>query len=91
VFYGSYIIWDHKFDFLKSIMVAPVSRATVFIGKTLGGMTTSLIQAAILLAIGVAIGIPFTTHSLAQAVAVVLLMSLASHLLVWPLVAICTA
>lgn len=75
VFYGSYIIWDRKFDFLKSVMVAPVSRATVFVGKTLGGMTNSLIQAAILLAIGVAIGIPFTPLSLAQAVAVVLLMS----------------
>src|SRR6187397_1122256 len=75
VFYGSYIIWDRKFDFLKSVMVAPVSRATVFVGKTLGGMTNSLIQAAILLVIGVAIGIPFTPLSLAQAVVVVLLIS----------------
>ena len=75
VFYGSYIIWDRKFDFLKSVMVAPVSRASVFVGKTLGGMTNSLIQASILLTIGVAIGIPFTPLSLAQAVAVVLLMS----------------
>jgi ABC-2 type transport system permease protein len=75
VFYGSYIIWDRKFDFLKSVMVAPVSRATVFVGKTLGGMTNSLIQAAILISIGVAIGIPFTPLSLIQAAAVVLLMS----------------
>lgn len=75
VFYGSYIIWDRKFDFLKSVMVAPVSRGSVFVGKTLGGMTTSLVQALILLAIGAAIGIPFTPLSLVQAVAVILLMS----------------
>ena len=75
VFFGSYIIWDRKFDFLKSVMVAPVSRATVFIGKTLGGMTTSLIQASILLAVGAAIGVPFTPVSVSQAVAVILLMS----------------
>ncbi len=75
VFFGSYIIWDRKFDFLKSVMVAPVSRGSVFVGKTLGGMTTSLIQAAILLAIGAAIGIPFTPLSLVQVVAVILLMS----------------
>lgn len=75
VFFGSYIIWDRKFDFLKSVMVAPVSRGSVFVGKTLGGMTTSLIQAAILLAIGAAIGIPFTPMSLVQVVAVILLMS----------------
>jgi ABC-2 type transport system permease protein len=75
VFFGSYIIWDRKFDFLKSVMVAPVSRGSVFVGKTLGGMTTSLIQAAILLAIGAAIGIPFTPLSLVQVVAIILLMS----------------
>jgi ABC-2 type transport system permease protein len=75
VFFGSYIIWDRKFDFLKSVMVAPVSRGSVFVGKTLGGMTTSLIQAAILLAIGAAIGIPFTPLSLVQDVAVILMMS----------------
>jgi ABC-2 type transport system permease protein len=75
VFYGSYIIWDRKFDFLKSVMVAPVSRGSVFVGKSLGGMTTSLIQAAILLAIGAVIGIHFTPLSLLQDVAVILLMS----------------
>jgi ABC-2 type transport system permease protein len=75
VFYGSYIIWDRKFDFLKSVMVAPVSRGTVFVGKTLGGMTNSLVQAMILLAIGAAIGIPFTPLSVMQAVAVILLLS----------------
>ena len=75
VFYGSYIIWDRKFDFLKSVMVAPVSRSTVFVGKTLGGMTNSLVQAMILLAIGAAIGIPFTPLSVMQAVAVILLLS----------------
>lgn len=75
VFFGSYIIWDRKFDFLKSVMVAPVSRAGVFVGKTLGGMTTSLIQASILLVVGAAIGVPFTPVSILLAVAVILLMS----------------
>lgn len=75
VFYGSYIIWDRKFDFLKSVMVAPVSRGTVFVGKTLGGMTNSLIQALILLAIGAAIGIPLNAVSILQVVSVILLLS----------------
>lgn len=75
VFYGSYIIWDRKFDFLKSVMVAPVSRGAVFVGKTLGGMTNSLIQSAILLAIGAAIGIGFIPLSIVQTFAIVLLLS----------------
>jgi ABC-2 type transport system permease protein len=77
VFYGSYIIWDRKFDFLKSVMVAPVDRGIVFTGKTFGGMTNSLVQAFILLIVGALIGIQFTAISLLQTVAVVLLFSFA--------------
>jgi ABC-2 type transport system permease protein len=75
IFYGSYIIWDRKFDFLKSVMVAPVSRGIVFAGKAFGGMTNSLVQVSILLIVGVIIGINFTTFSLVQTVVVVLLLS----------------
>ena len=75
VFFGSYIIWDRKFDFLKSVMVAPVGRITIFVGKTLGGMTTSLVEVAILLAIGATIGIHFNALSLVQTIAIVLLLS----------------
>src|SRR5437879_1189144 len=75
VFFGSYIIWDRKFDFLKSVMVAPVGRITIFVGKTLGGMTTSLVEVAILLAIGSAIGIHFNALSLVQTIAIVVLLS----------------
>jgi ABC-2 type transport system permease protein len=77
VFFGSYIIWDRKFDFLKSVMVAPVSRETIFVGKTFGGMTTSLVQISILLVVGGPIGIQFNAFSIIQIVAVVLLLSFA--------------
>jgi ABC-2 type transport system permease protein len=75
VFFGSYIIWDRKFDFLKSVMVAPVDRITIFVGKTLGGMTTSLVEVAILLIIGGLIGIHFSALSLVQTIAFTLLLS----------------
>jgi ABC-2 type transport system permease protein len=75
VFFGAYIIWDRKFDFLKSVMVAPVRRSTIFLGKTFGGMTTSLIQAFILLAIGVIIGINYTPYTIASFIAIVLMLS----------------
>jgi ABC-2 type transport system permease protein len=77
VFFGSYIIWDRKFDFLKSVMVAPVSRTTIFIGKTFGGMTTSLIQAAILLVVGIVIGIHYTPISIVLIAVIILLLSFA--------------
>jgi ABC-2 type transport system permease protein len=58
LFYGIYIIWDRKLDFLKEVLVAPVSRASVFAGKMLGGVTDAMIQVVFLLIIGLFINIP---------------------------------
>lgn len=55
VFYGLNIVWDRKLDVLKEVLVAPVSRTTIFFGKVIGGSTQSIAQTALLLAIGVAI------------------------------------
>ncbi len=77
IFFGSYIIWDKKFDFLKSVMIAPIRRSTIFLGKTFGGMTTSLIQAFILCGIGIIIGIHYDLYSIASFVVIVLMLSFA--------------
>lgn len=53
VFFGLNIVWDRKLDVLKEVLVAPVSRTTIFFGKVLGGCTSSLIQATLLLVLGV--------------------------------------
>ncbi|MCA1814496.1 MAG: ABC transporter permease [Halobacteriales archaeon] len=52
IFYGLYIVWDRKLDFLKEVLAAPVSRPSIFLGKVLGGTTDSLVQAALLLTVG---------------------------------------
>jgi ABC-2 type transport system permease protein len=56
-------------------MVAPVGRITIFVGKTLGGVTTSLVEVGILLVIGGLIGIHISALSLAQTIAIALLLS----------------
>jgi len=63
LFNGAYIVWDKKMDFLKEVLVTPHPRITVFIGKMVGCMTDALLQAYILLAIGIIIGIPFNPVS----------------------------
>ncbi len=60
LFYGVYIIWDRKLDFLKEVLVAPVSRASVFAGKVLGGATDAMMQVLFLLIIGLFIHVPLT-------------------------------
>jgi ABC-2 type transport system permease protein len=57
--FGIMIIWDRQFGFLKEILVAPISRTSIILGKALGGVTTSMAQALLFLAVCFALGIPF--------------------------------
>ena len=49
VFSAVSIVWDREFGFLKEVMVAPVSRVAVALGKVAGGSTVSLFQGLIVL------------------------------------------
>jgi len=77
LFYGVYIIWDRKLDFLKEVLVAPVSRASVFAGKVLGGATDAMIQVVFLLVIGLFISVPLTPFVIIKAFLMLLLISIA--------------
>jgi len=48
-FGGLSVLWDREFGFLKEIMVAPVSRVSIVLGRIAGGMTTSVIQGVLIL------------------------------------------
>jgi ABC-2 type transport system permease protein len=50
------IIWDKEFGFMKEILVAPVSRLSIVIGKALSGTIVSSLQAVIILAFFPVIG-----------------------------------
>jgi ABC-2 type transport system permease protein len=63
LFNGAYIVWDKKIDFLKEVLIAPLSRTVIFFGKVAGCMTDALLQAMILLIAGIIIKIPFTPLS----------------------------
>jgi ABC-2 type transport system permease protein len=52
-FAGLSVLWDREFGFLKEIMVAPVSRMAIVLGRTAGGVTTAILQAMIILLSGV--------------------------------------
>jgi ABC-2 type transport system permease protein len=58
---GVSILWDKKFGFLQEILVAPVSRFTIIIGRTLGGATTALIQGSIVLVIALGLGVSISS------------------------------
>jgi ABC-2 type transport system permease protein len=57
MFMGISVIWDRDFGFLKEVLVAPVSRMTLFLGKMVGDSTDALIQGIIVFALGAILGI----------------------------------
>jgi ABC-2 type transport system permease protein len=56
MFMGIEIIWDKQFGFLKETLVAPISRMTIMLGRTLGGATVALAQGVLVFLIAWAIG-----------------------------------
>lgn len=80
VFYGMYVIWDRKIDFLKEVLVAPLSRTTIFFGKVLGGATDTMTESLILIALGFLFNIHFTLMGVIYTIIIIfiLTMSIAS-------------
>ncbi|MGC8867908.1 MAG: ABC transporter permease, partial [Elusimicrobiales bacterium] len=50
--YGLYLIWDKRLDFLKEVLVAPISRTSLFFGKVLGGIIGAVIEMLVILIAG---------------------------------------
>ena len=54
------IVWDREFGFLREVLVAPVSRTAVAIGKVAGGSTVAMFQAAIIMLLGPFLGVHYS-------------------------------
>lgn len=54
---GVSVLWDKQFGFMKEILVAPVSRLSIMLGKTFGGATTSIIQGLLLFFVAGLVGV----------------------------------
>jgi len=54
---GVSVVWDREFGFLKEVLVAPISRISVALGKTLGAATVALLQGILILLFAPLIGV----------------------------------
>jgi ABC-2 type transport system permease protein len=59
MFSAASIVWDREFGFLREMMVAPVRRSSIVLGKCLGGATVATFQGLIVIAIGGLVGVPY--------------------------------
>jgi ABC-2 type transport system permease protein len=60
MFSAGSIVWDREFGFLREMLVAPVSRASIVIGKCLGGAVVATSQGVIILAMAGLVGVPYS-------------------------------
>ncbi len=79
MFSGIIVIVDRQFGFLKETLVAPVSRLSIVVGKTLGGATTAVIQGLIIMIISAFLGVNF---QIANILLLVLFMTMVSMMFV---------
>ncbi len=59
MFSAASLVWDREFGFLREMMVAPVRRSSIVIGKVLGGATVASLQAVVLLCLAGAVHVPY--------------------------------
>jgi ABC-2 type transport system permease protein len=59
MFAAASIVWDREFGFLREMMVAPVSRSSIVIGKCFGGATVACSQGIIMILLGPAVGVDY--------------------------------
>jgi ABC-2 type transport system permease protein len=83
------VIEDRKEGFLLSVLVAPVSRSVIVLGKVFGGATLATLQGLIFLVFAAALGIHFTLASLGLTVLTIFLVAFSltalGFIIAWPM------
>ena len=71
------IVWDREFGFLREMLVAPVRRGAIVLGKCAGGATTAVIQGAVMLLLAGLVGVPYSPALLATLLGEMVLLAVA--------------
>ncbi len=75
IFSAGSIVWDREFGFLREMLVAPVNRGAIVLGKCLGGATVATFQGIIVLALAGLAGVPYNPVLIVTLIGELLLLS----------------
>ncbi len=75
VFSAGSIVWDREFGFLREMLVAPVRRGAIVLGKCLGGATVATFQGVVVLCLAGLVHVPYSPALLLTLVAELLLLA----------------
>jgi ABC-2 type transport system permease protein len=75
IFSAASVVWDREFGFLREMLVAPVRRWAIVLGKCLGGATVATFQGIVFLALAGVAHVPYDPVLLVTLVGELLLLS----------------
>jgi ABC-2 type transport system permease protein len=76
IFSGLSVVWDREIGFLKEVLVSPLSRSGVVLGKALGAAVIALFQSLVMLALAPFFGVPVTLEIVLKLIPIVFVLSL---------------
>ncbi|MCY4530015.1 MAG: ABC transporter permease, partial [Chloroflexi bacterium] len=76
LFAGMSVVWDREFGFLKEVLVAPLSRVGIVIGKAVGGSFAAMVQGTVMLVIAPIVGVTLTPLIVLKLLPIILILSL---------------
>jgi ABC-2 type transport system permease protein len=77
MFSAASLVWDREFGFLREMMVAPVRRSSLVLGKCLGGATVAGFQGVIVICLAGLVGVPYVPTLILEIFALQLLLAFA--------------
>jgi ABC-2 type transport system permease protein len=75
IFGAMSIVWDREFGFMRELLVAPIDRSAIAIGKTLGGATQAMIQGLILLVLAPFVGVTLDVATVVEVIGLVFVLA----------------
>lgn len=75
MFSAASLVWDREFGFLREMMVAPVRRSSLVLGKCLGGATVASFQGVIVLCLAGLVHVPYNAALLIEVFAIQMLLA----------------
>jgi ABC-2 type transport system permease protein len=77
LFAGVSVVWDREFGFLREVLVAPLARTGIVLGKAIGAAVVALLQVVLLLLISPIVGVALDPVMVLSLVPVVIILSIA--------------
>jgi ABC-2 type transport system permease protein len=71
------LIWDREFGFLREVLVSPLARGTVLLGKVLGGATVAVLHGCLVLMLARFADVPLTWDQVVRALGLMAMLAFA--------------